>query len=166
MRLIEVTKKRKEKTLYVCRPLLNVNDIKKWAKDQGFEYCLPDDEFHVTIIHSKQKVEWEKTFPDNADLVVSKDKDHPRELCKFGKDKDVVVLIFYSKDLKIRHKEFLDIGCASDFPDYKAHISITYDGEDVDIAGMKPYEGELLFGPEQFDEISEDFKDSFEEQRL
>ena len=168
MRLDEITKKRKEKSLYVSRHLLNADDLKKWAKDQGFEKCLADDEFHVTIAYSKQEVEWEKTSPDEADLLVESDEDHPRELHKFGEDKDIVVLVFYSKELLKRHKEFLDIGCSYDFPDYKAHVTITYDGKDVDLAGMEPYEGDLLFGPEKFEEIDDDvsYKDTFEEQSL
>jgi hypothetical protein len=166
MRIDEITKKRDEKTLYVCRHLLNADDIKAWAKKQGFETCLPNDMMHVTVIHSKQEVDWDKTTPLEDDLEVKNKKKHPRSLQKFGEKKDIVVLTFYSKELSKRHKELRDIGCSFDYPQYKAHITITYDGKDVDIAGMEPYEGVLEFGPESFDEISDDFKESFEEEKL
>jgi hypothetical protein len=166
MRLEEITEKRaSEKTLYVCRPLLNADDLKAWAKDQGFETCVPDDMMHVTVIHSKREVKWtEKPLKDEVEC--EPDKDHPRSLQKFGEKKDIVVLTFYSKNLLYRHETFMDMGCSFDFPDYKAHVTITYDGKDVDIAGMEPYDGDLIFGPEIFEEISEDFKTSFEEESL
>jgi hypothetical protein len=166
MRLYEITKKRDEKTLYVCRPLLNADDVKKWARKQGFETCVPADTMHVTVIYSKQKVNWDKTEPLKDDIKVEKNKNNPRSLQKFGEKKNVVVLTFYSKELSKRYKEFRDIGCSFDYPEYKAHITITYDGKDIDIAGMEPYEGTLKFGPEIFDEINDAFKENFEEEKL
>jgi hypothetical protein len=167
MRIDEITKTRAKKNLYVSRNLLNGEDLQKWAKEQGFETCLPEDQMHVTIIHSKKEIEWDQTEPVEDELTVEDDEKHPRSIEKFGEKKDIVVLKFHSKELSDRHYEFVDdFGCSCDFPDYKAHITITYQGSDVDIAGIEAYEGDLIFGPELFDEINDNFKESFEEIKL
>lgn len=44
--------------LYVCRPVVNADQIIAWAKAQGFETALPAEDMHVTICFSKQPVDW------------------------------------------------------------------------------------------------------------
>jgi len=152
LRLFELLKPIK-KTLYVSRTLLNADDIKKWAKHQGFDACVSNDEMHVTIVYSRKEVDWSKTFPKENDVEIFYDKKHPRSIEKFGEDKNAVVLTFHSKELSLRNKFFIeDIGCSKDH-EFKPHVTITYDGKDIDIAGMKPYTGVLKFGPETFEEV-------------
>ena len=156
----------KKRSLYVSRKILNGKELKKWAKEQGFETCIPPEEMHITIIHSKKKVDCSKCFPKENNVEVEFEKEHPRFIKKFGEKKDTVVLVFHSKELALRHKYFTDeIGCVSDYS-FQAHISITYNGKDIDIAGMQPFEGTLEFGPEIFDEIGEGFANTFTEKVL
>lgn len=69
-------------------------------------------------------------------------------------DGSAIVLRFSSSDLHHRWREFRAAGASWDFPGYKPHVSITYDGAGMDLSKIKPFDGELRFGPEVFAEIN------------
>ena len=48
------------RTLYVSRKLVNATEFMAWAKSQGFETTVPADELHVTVLYSRQPVDWMK----------------------------------------------------------------------------------------------------------
>lgn len=157
-----------KKTLYVNRPLLNSDDIIAWAKAQGLVTMLDPEELHVTICYSKEKFDWEYITPDEEELVVPeispKDKNPPvRQIEMFGKDYNVLVLQFGSDELHDRWTDLCEYGASFDFPDYKSHITITYDGADIDIDEIEPYQGKLVFGPEEFSEINTNWADDTKE---
>jgi hypothetical protein len=41
-------------------------------------------------------------------------------------------------------------GASHDFDEYQPHVTITYEGSDLDLSKVEPYRGELVFGPEIF----------------
>ena len=150
-----------KETLYVSRSLLYVDELVKWVKEQNFKYRLPNSEFHVTIVYSKEKVDWNKAKPINNILII---KGGVRKVEKLG---DAIVLQFQSKKLKKRWEYFInDVGCSWDYPSYKSHVSITYDSQNIDYEKMKPYEGYLIFGPEKFIDVNENHKENFKEIKI
>jgi len=64
-----------------------------------------------------------------------------------------IVLRFASPMLKYRNESMVERGASSKWPEYKPHITLTYDGGDFDVEGVEPYTGELKFGPEIFQPI-------------
>lgn len=130
--------------LYVCREVLNPNDLIEWAKEQGFKQCLHASEYHVTIAYSKTPVDWDNWSPLENKFKYKKKE---REIKKFG---DCIVLAINSDYLTTRWQEFIDGGCSWDYDDYSPHITITYDGADIDPSDIKPFTGEILFGREIF----------------
>ena len=44
-------------------------------------------------------------------------------------------------------------GASWDWPDYQPHISITRNLDGIDPTKIAPYTGEIVFGPEQFEEV-------------
>lgn len=159
-------------TLYCSRPLLNANAVIEWAKSQGFTNCVGEDDMHVTVAYSKEKIDWSE-MTDSFDNVVSRKDDRmdktERAVKAFGEKKDAIVLTFENADLHRRWKEFIDDFDASwDHDGYHPHVTITYDGlpEGLKLEDIKPYEGELFFGPEKLEPVKKNWKSNVKEVKL
>ena len=137
------------KTLYVHRPLLNAGFLADWANDVGFGKVLHPSKMHVTNMFSKTAVEWDQFTPLDNKLSV---RGGVRTLEQF--DGGAVVMKFEVAALQDRFDEFLAGGCSYDYPEYKAHVTITYEVGDVNISTIEPFKGVLLFGPEEFEEVN------------
>jgi len=137
------------KTLYVNRPLLNGEEVVKWAKSVGFETTLLPSDMHVTIAFSKKEVDWDLVSPDNKELFIPFQPN--RKIEKFGELKNVAVMTFDSDKLSNRWQDFINIGASWDFPNYSSHITISY--ESVNVNPIYVYEGPLYFGGEVFKEV-------------
>lgn len=140
------------KTLYVHRPLTNKAPLKKWAKANGFESVL--DDLHVTILFTDNKIDWSQITKQSDTIQVTLKDVKPEPLG----DKGAIVLPFEDDRLESRWREFHDEhGAQTKFPTFKAHVSITYNGSDIDLSKVKPFSGTLKFGPEVHQEVVEDW---------
>lgn len=89
----------------------------------GIDNLEDKDEYHCTLIYSKT------ACPD----IAKEDFDLPCEaipkgFSAFGKDEDTLVLEIYCPNAKRLQNVFKDkYGATSDFPDYKAHITVAKD---------------------------------------
>lgn len=143
--------------LYVRRDVLNKSAIIKWAISQGFETIV--DDLHVTVIYSKAAVDWLKIGEDwgqdnDGTLVVR--PGGPRVIEKFGED--AIVLAFSHSQLQWRHVSAKENGASSDYDDYTPHVTITYNlPEGMDLKKVEPYRGQIVLGPEIFEEIKASF---------
>jgi hypothetical protein len=82
-------------------------------------------------------------------------------------DKGAVVLLFSSSALSWRHEDMVRNGASHDFDSYQPHVTITYDGGKMtadQMAAVEPYRGELVFGPEVFEEVKDDWEQSITEE--
>jgi phage gp29-like protein len=150
--------------LYVYRSLKNSGELLKWAKAQGFTTTLPAADLHCTITYSKRAVDWLKMGsswgPANGELIVS--AGGPRLVEPLG-DGGAVVLHFASDDFEWRHEQMVEDGASWDFPEYHPHITISYDGALADLSAVQPYQGKLVFGPEIFEPLDEDWRAGIKE---
>lgn len=142
------------RTLYVRRNVLNTKAIIRWAKSQGFKTTLPADDLHVTITYSRRPVDWMK-MGSSWDDEVKIPRGGARLMEKFGEAR---VLLFTSNMLYWRHQEMVDQGASWDHPEYQPHITISYDPDSPDLANVEPYRGEIILGPEIFEEVNEDWQ--------
>jgi phage-related protein (TIGR01555 family) len=147
------------RSLYVQRKLLNAEEFLKWAKGQGFTTTVPADELHVTVLYSRRPIDWLKMgsgweSDQKGELRVP--PGGARLVEPLG-DKGAVVLLFSSSSLSWRHEEMVRQGASHDFDEYQPHVTITYDGGDIDLSDVEPYRGELRFGPEIFEEVDDDW---------
>ena len=142
----------KTSSLYVSRQLLNADELIAWAKEQGFKSILSASDMHVTIVYSKKEVSWLKLPKMSDDVKVSGGR---RDIEKLG---DATVLRFESKVLRRRWLEFCKAGASWDHDSYKPHVSITYDISKIDTTKIKPYDGALIFGPEKYAAVDDDWK--------
>lgn len=142
--------------LYVYRPVLNPEALLAWAKDQGFSSLLPASDLHVTVLYSRSAVDWLKMGADDWNseeggrLTVK--PGGPRIVEQFG---DATVVSFAHSGLAWRHEQLKQKGASSDHNPYCPHISLTYNGRgDLDLLEIEPYTGEIVLGPERFEEIN------------
>ncbi len=140
-------------SLYVSRKVLNANEILSWAKEQGFTSALLPDDLHVTVVFSRESIDWMKLGQaygaDSKDGKITISAGGPRFVDRLG---DAVALCFASSALSWRHEDAKFAGASTDFPDFQPHISISYKFEG-DIALVKPYTGPIELGPEIFEEV-------------
>lgn len=155
------------RTLYVQRKLLNAAEFIAWAKAQGFETTTPADDLHVTIAFSRRPVDWMKageTWSNDKDGKLTVQPGGARIVEPLG-DKGAVVLLFNSSELAWRHEAIKREADATwDFPSYQPHVTITYAGADIDLSKVEPYRGKLVFGPELFSEVNDDWSSNLTEE--
>jgi hypothetical protein len=154
------------RTLYVSRKLLNGDEFTRWAKAQGFDTTTPADELHVTIAFSRQPVDWMKigsAWDGDSDGKLTVKPGGARLVERLG-DKGAVVLMFAASELSWRHEDMKRNGASFDFDEYQPHVTITYQAPaDLDLAKVEPYRGKLVFGPEVFAEVVEDWEKTVQE---
>lgn len=157
------------RSLYVQRKLLNAAEFIAWAKGQGFGTTLSADDLHVTVVHSRQPLDWMAIGEgygwgdrDTGNLTV---KPGGARIVETLGSKGAVVLLFSSSDLTYRNRQILEAGASSDFPEYQPHVTITYKGlpEGMNLRDVEPFRGKLEFGPEIFEEISEGWEQRVQE---
>lgn len=135
------------RTLYVRRDVTNVKQITDWARGQGFEDIVED--LHVTIVYSKQPVDW-MAVGSAWEEEVRVPPGGARIIEKF--DGGAQVLLFNSNHVRWRHEEMVSLGASSDYPDYQPHITISY-VDHPDLASVEAYLGPIELGPEIFEEV-------------
>lgn len=148
------------RTLYIRRDVLNADEITEWAKAQGFDTV--QDDLHVTVMYTRTLLDWIKigqaaewSAEEDGELIIA--PGGPRLMERFG---DAVVLQFASSRLTWRHEDIRRLGAATDYPEYQPHVSISWDTGSIDLSGVEPYRGKIVLGPEQFEEVTEDWKSS------
>lgn len=157
------------RSLYVSRRLINADDLIRWAKANGFETTQPADALHVTVAFSRKPVDWMKVGDDWAsdeDGKIRVKPGGPRTVERLG-EKGAVVLMFRNDGLEYRHRRIHeeDIGAQWDFPEYQPHVTITWSAPaDLDIDSIEPYQGPLVFGPEIFAEVQDDWEKTIKEE--
>ncbi|MDE0924767.1 anti-CBASS protein Acb1 family protein [Aurantimonas coralicida] len=143
------------RTLYVRRDVVNAAEIIAWAKSQGMTDIVPD--LHVTIIYSRQPLDWIKAGNDSEYGSDGKDQmvipeGGPRVVEPLGGMS--AVLMFASSRLAWRHADIIRAGAEHGFPDYQTHVSLTK--APIDLSTVEPYRGKIVLGPEIWEEVKED----------
>jgi hypothetical protein len=155
--------KKADATLYVNRPLKNADELRAWAKTQGFGVAQAPEDMHVTICYSKTRFDWSGIKPQTDTVKVG---EGARSLEQFGEGGSAIVLRFECNQLHQRWRELLDAGASWDHDGFKPHVTITWEGAPRPLDQIEPYRGPLIFGPEEFAEINPDWQADHEEEVL
>jgi cation transport regulator ChaB len=136
--------------IYMYRPVMNAEQLHEWAASQGFKTALLPDDMHVTVVFSKAafSAHYSRLAEMNeivhySNVVVQGGK---RAVVPLG-DKGAVVLKIQSDSLQYEHLSFRTEGASWDFQEYTPHITITYNGSDLDPSQMQPFTGDIVLGP-------------------
>lgn len=142
------------RTLYVYRSVVNSEDVVAWAREQGLASTVPPEELHVTIARSRVPIDWMQIEPDwtDRDGFLNVPAGGPRIVEPLG-PRGALVVLFSSSPLQWRHVDIRRAGASWDWDDYQPHLTITYRPGDVDPAKIEPYRGELVLGPEIWEEF-------------
>ncbi|WP_050783435.1 anti-CBASS protein Acb1 family protein [Methylobacterium nodulans] len=147
------------RTLYVSRKLVNGDDLLAWARSQAFSDLMPARELHVTLAYSRQPLDWMKVGQTWQGEQLKIDAGGPRMVERFG---EAVVLLFASSDLRWRWQEIIDAGASWDHPEYQPHVTFSWNAGDINLSRVQPYNGPLVFGPEIFEPVDENWRAKFE----
>lgn len=159
---IAVSDATRERPMYVRRDVLNGKEILAFFKKQkAFSKMVQAKDLHVTLAYSIKPVDWSKA----GEAWSQDEKGHmtlrpggPRIIERF---QDAVVLVFTASELQYRHQDIHQrTGAEWSWPDYTPHITITYNGADVNIDEVKPWTGPIVLGPEIFEEATEGWSDT------
>lgn len=146
----------KPRSLYISRPVVNQDEIKRWAKSQGFTSTT--DDMHVTIAMTWTELDWMKLpatwMGGDKDGEMTVQPGGARIVEPLGA-KGAVVLLFGSSELSWRHGDLKQSGATWDFEDYQPHITLTYEGVGMDLNKVDPYRGKIVLGPEIWTERKE-----------
>lgn len=150
------------RSLYVSRKLVNAAEVLKWAKAQGIPEPMDAADLHVTICYSKTPIDWLKVDAEDwnqeKDGTITVPPGGARIVERLG-DKGAVVLMFGSSRLSWRHEQIIRAGASHDFDDYQPHVTVSWNvPADFDLDAVEPYRGKLVFGPEVFAEIDEEWQ--------
>jgi len=157
------------KPLYMKRKVLNAEKIIKWAKSQGIPTTLDADDMHVTVIYSKDPFSTEYTnmalMQDEAPMhygnhVVRGGK---RSVERLGENGEALVLKIECPRLAADHYGFRSMGASSDWPDYKPHITLSWQAEGVKESDIEPFDGDIVLSDIFTSLLDEDWKSKITE---
>jgi hypothetical protein len=141
-------------SLYVSRPLLNAGEVAAHFARQGLQSVQAPSDMHVTIVYSKQPLEWAQVGETAEHFAVT---DGKRSLERLGPE-GAIVLRFESYELTQRWREYRAVGATHDWDSYRAHVTITWNSQGIDIDKLMPFKGPLHFGPERRRQIDDEWK--------
>lgn len=139
-------------SIYISRKVVNGEDIREWARNQGFATCIPDGEMHVTVAFDHKKRDWRELPLEQADHSISVVDPDERAVSLFKNG--AIVLEIYSATLTARWAELHQSALHWKYPDYRPHITITYNlPEGMDLSRITPFDGIIELGPEVATEV-------------
>ncbi len=137
--------------LYVSRSLLNGDAWAKWAEKWGVPNPVPAEEMHVTVIASRKSVATKPSQMTHQIFTGGMNCFGTGFLTFLGLEQDVLAYAWNCDwFLNDRYYALLEMGCTSDWPELRPHVTLSYDAKgweipDEAIAAMPP---SFLFGPE------------------
>ncbi len=132
--------------LYVCRPLDNADEVRRWAAGTGLRTGLLPGDMHVTVAFSRAAVDWAALDPDPTPITIPVPDGRLKRLGEAA-----IVLRFAAPELARRHHALRAAGASWDFPEYLPHVTITYHPPPGwQLEGAPPFSGFLFFGAERW----------------
>lgn len=160
----KVEKSSGAKPLYMKRKVLNAEKIIEWAKSQGIATTLEPDDMHVTVIYSKEPFSREYTqmveHQEEAPMYYGNHvvRGGKRSVERLGENGEAIVLKIECPKMASEHYGFRAMGASSDWPDYKPHITISWQADDFDETQAEPFGGDIVLSDIYVSLLDEDWK--------
>lgn len=158
MRYAELFEEQEPGTYVGARFTSETNEgLRRYQEKFRIPNPLSADKFHTTISYSRVPIEWEprEDLQDDpsAEVVAG-------GLTVFESRKDstrCLVLLLDSDYLQERFDTAIEAGATHDFPDYKPHITLSYDIGTLDIKRLPVPEVELVLSHEYAEPLDNDW---------
>jgi len=135
------------KTLWLYRPLINWQDIYRWAIDQNIKKLMPPEQLHLTLATCRQPVDWSGLELRQDTLEIPEGHKVVQIFGYIAKG-----LAFGHPAIKERHTELARLFPTMDHPKLlRPHVTLMRGGK----MPKAPYEGRLVLGPEVAEEFNE-----------
>jgi hypothetical protein len=153
--------------IYISRKVLNKQDIIDYATDCGFTSMMPADSLHVTVVYCKREVDWNIVDRDQPEMLIIESAEDESERSIHNFDGGACVLEITCPELQERNDALREQGIHSKFPDYRAHITLTYKKpKKMSVKKIKPYMGAIVLGPEIIAPASSGWQEEYKEVKL
>lgn len=128
----------------------------RFVRENRIPEPLPIDDFHTTVIYSKQPIPEFRALGDLSEPV--KVPKAGRGFDLFGKEKNTLVITFSSSFLLRRFKAARAFGGTTDYPQYRPHITLSYSvPNDYDVNLLPIYDGPIEIISEYSDPLDPDW---------
>jgi len=128
-------------------------NITKYFKENDIPEPCDVDDMHCTILYSRKPCPDYKAAGEYDGVKIGKPT--PFDVWQSqDKTKNILVLPLDAPEMTARHEELMKEHDASyDFPDYKPHVSFTYNFGDRDAKDLPPVDFDIEFATEYQEEL-------------
>lgn len=99
--------------------------LENWMKSVGIRHPIDKEDMHVTIVYSKENNLFPNYEPSQEPILLSSTT-FRLNFDEFG---GAIVIELSSPELTKKFKNSLKYGATSDYPTYRPHITVSYNGE-------------------------------------
>lgn len=137
-----------------------INKIKAYVDENNIPNALDPEKYHTTVTYSRKFLpDLKPVDPIDPPWIGTPEqlevwKSQPDEN---GETSNCLVLKYKCDQLTDRHNQIMDDhGATYDFPDYKAHITLSYDIGDMDHSQLPDVKdiGDIVINKEYVDELN------------
>lgn len=105
-----------------------------YAQEHNVPSPIPESEYHVTLLYSR-KVHPDYEAPGDYKTPLTA---RTKGFTLLGDEKDALVVLIDCSELEKRHHHLMKKhGATWDWPDYKPHVSLSYEAKGFDVSGLR-----------------------------
>jgi len=163
MKLTEIIEEKIQKGTYAGVRLSNktINAIKKFIKDNDIPNPIEPEKMHTTLLYSRKYLPDYKAkgkYDDILEGTPSGFEKWPSQPDDDGKVAMCLVLKYTCTALSKRHKELMKEHEATyDFPDYKPHVTLSYDVGSLQCKDLPKFEEPIEIVEEYAEDLNLDW---------
>jgi 2'-5' RNA ligase len=125
--------------------------VRDFLKNNNIPNPINVDKLHTTLLYSKKNVPNLKVRGQLDPALELEPKNF--EIFPTQNNKNALVLKLHNDDIVKRHQEFLNMGGTSDYPEFKPHVTLSYDvGDEFSIDSLSNYQFKPFKAVEEYAE--------------
>lgn len=129
------------------------DDLKKFMMMNDIPNPVPRDKLHTTLLYSRKRCP--NYVPRGLIDPPLVGKPTGFEVWPSQEGNNCLVLKYDCPELTQRHKDLMsEHGATFDYPEYRTHVTLSYDIGDMDISSLPPYEGTIEIVEEYAEELN------------